>query len=154
MGISDFFVSSRRRHTGCALVTGVQTCALPIWRRCRDGGQRWVRHQRIGRSGWRGGLRGAQERLHRAGDEQRLDDGDGGMNFAEAWTALTVGDTATVSDGLPEPSKPGGLPWRAWRSHNFNGTLVSKDGDHAPRRSEEHTSELQSLMRISYALSC
>src|SRR3546814_12107014 len=28
-----FVVSSRRRHTRCALVTGVQTCALPIWRR-------------------------------------------------------------------------------------------------------------------------
>src|SRR3546814_6892404 len=30
-----FFFSSRRRHTRCALVTGVQTCALPIsvyWR--------------------------------------------------------------------------------------------------------------------------
>src|SRR3546814_7269748 len=26
-----FFVSSRRRHTRCALVTGVQTCALPIF---------------------------------------------------------------------------------------------------------------------------
>src|SRR3546814_21059277 len=25
-----FFFSSRRRHTTCALVTGVQTCALPI----------------------------------------------------------------------------------------------------------------------------
>src|SRR3546814_3062894 len=29
---ADFFIfSSRRRHTRCALVTGVQTCALPIW---------------------------------------------------------------------------------------------------------------------------
>src|SRR3546814_6285268 len=27
-----FFFSSRRRHTRCALVTGVQTCALPICR--------------------------------------------------------------------------------------------------------------------------
>src|SRR3546814_10713675 len=27
---SLFFFSSRRRHTRCALVTGVQTCALPI----------------------------------------------------------------------------------------------------------------------------
>src|SRR3546814_6506472 len=27
-----FFCSSRRRHTRCALVTGVQTCALPIFR--------------------------------------------------------------------------------------------------------------------------
>src|SRR3546814_19407357 len=53
-----FFFSSRRRHTRCALVTGVQTCALPIflgiapriaahqagqigpfeWRPCRWGG--------------------------------------------------------------------------------------------------------------------
>src|SRR3546814_3353002 len=27
----SFFFSSRRRHTRCALVTGVQTCALPIF---------------------------------------------------------------------------------------------------------------------------
>src|SRR3546814_3516507 len=31
-----FFFSSRRRHTRCALVTGVQTCALPIWRHHRQ----------------------------------------------------------------------------------------------------------------------
>src|SRR3546814_6904858 len=34
-----FFFSSRRRHTRCALVTGVQTCALPIyahWLKLRD----------------------------------------------------------------------------------------------------------------------
>src|SRR3546814_5010737 len=30
-----FFFSSRRRHTICALVTGVQTCALPICRLLR-----------------------------------------------------------------------------------------------------------------------
>src|SRR3546814_14868169 len=29
-----FFFSSRRRHTRCALVTGVQTCALPICSCC------------------------------------------------------------------------------------------------------------------------
>src|SRR3546814_19434396 len=28
--LSDFFFSSRRRQTRCTLVTGVQTCALPI----------------------------------------------------------------------------------------------------------------------------
>src|SRR3546814_10283967 len=28
-----FFFSSRRRHTRCALVTGVHTCALPIYHR-------------------------------------------------------------------------------------------------------------------------
>src|SRR3546814_3837365 len=30
---SRLFFSSRRRHTRCALVTGVQTCALPIYMR-------------------------------------------------------------------------------------------------------------------------
>src|SRR3546814_7703853 len=30
--VSFLFCSSRRRHTRCALVTGVQTCALPISR--------------------------------------------------------------------------------------------------------------------------
>src|SRR3546814_7414805 len=30
MCVLSFFFSSRRRHTRCALVTGVQTCALPI----------------------------------------------------------------------------------------------------------------------------
>src|SRR3546814_2592615 len=36
-----FFFSSRRRHTRCALVTGVQTCALPIYadHRAVDGQQ-------------------------------------------------------------------------------------------------------------------
>src|SRR3546814_5021575 len=31
MSFIGFFFSSRRRHTRCALVTGVQTCALPIF---------------------------------------------------------------------------------------------------------------------------
>src|SRR3546814_1125214 len=31
-GVLIVFFSSRRRHTRCALVTGVQTCALPILR--------------------------------------------------------------------------------------------------------------------------
>src|SRR3546814_2292023 len=33
------FFSSRRRHTRCALVTGVQTCALPISERFPLGGR-------------------------------------------------------------------------------------------------------------------
>src|SRR3546814_10028916 len=32
-----YFFSSRRRHTRCALVTGVQTCALPIYRLAVEG---------------------------------------------------------------------------------------------------------------------
>src|SRR3546814_4533187 len=37
-----FFFSSRRRHTRCALVTGVQTCALPILLRTIDGMFCWA----------------------------------------------------------------------------------------------------------------
>src|SRR3546814_8957848 len=32
MYVLCFFFASRRRHTRCALVTGVQTCALPIYK--------------------------------------------------------------------------------------------------------------------------
>src|SRR3546814_10511383 len=35
VGCFFFFFSSRRRHTRCALVTGVQTCALPSALRTR-----------------------------------------------------------------------------------------------------------------------
>src|SRR3546814_12954089 len=42
----SFFFSSRRRHTRCALVTGVQTCALPILR--ADGGERGFRQAVVG----------------------------------------------------------------------------------------------------------
>src|SRR3546814_19338607 len=47
-----FFLSSRRRHTRCALVTGVQTCALPIYgRRRRTAGSSGVVHQAEGARG-------------------------------------------------------------------------------------------------------
>src|SRR3546814_2853047 len=39
-----FFFSSRRRHTRCALVTGVQTCALPISRQDQRGQHRLGQH--------------------------------------------------------------------------------------------------------------
>src|SRR5881409_4097571 len=39
-----FFFSSRRRHTRCETVTGVQTCALPIWSPGRRAAAR--RHRR------------------------------------------------------------------------------------------------------------
>src|SRR3546814_6958473 len=55
-----FFFSSRRRHTRCALVTGVQTCALPIWiSRCD--------RRRCGRSHSRrhSGIAGSRHRLGR-----------------------------------------------------------------------------------------
>src|SRR3546814_4339844 len=44
-----FFFSSRRRHTRCALVTGVQTCALPISDRVGGLVPRLVREVGVGR---------------------------------------------------------------------------------------------------------
>src|SRR3546814_7084075 len=78
---SFFFFSSRRRHTRCALVTGVQTCALPIFddgdagRRCEllaDGADHAALHQHIGgvqRTGGSGGVDGgvADQYILRAG---------------------------------------------------------------------------------------
>src|SRR3546814_6597966 len=58
-----FFFSSRRRHTSCALVTGVQTCALPI---CAGRPRRFfVLHQ------WRQGLASAVSGSSRS-EERRV----------------------------------------------------------------------------------
>src|SRR3546814_1779145 len=48
--------SSRRRHTRCALVTGVQTCALPIYADAADDPAIWAAPpgQSVNRSGMRG----------------------------------------------------------------------------------------------------
>src|SRR3546814_8571661 len=40
------FFSSKRRHTRCALVTGVQTCALPIYKTRRAGLLPFPRHRK------------------------------------------------------------------------------------------------------------
>src|SRR3546814_14464120 len=61
-GLLFFFFSSRRRHTRCALVTGVQTCALPIYHLEGDGDDRQAvalpYHRRQG-TAETGGLEGA-----------------------------------------------------------------------------------------------
>src|SRR3546814_3225214 len=59
------FFTSRRRHTSCALVTGVQTCALPI-----------SVQQHVGALGGEGGRHREADAGSRAGDE-------GGLAFEE-----------------------------------------------------------------------
>src|SRR3546814_6410117 len=62
-----FFFSSRRRHTRCALVTGVQTCALPILRSARTpDGRQPDRHAQPARS------RGAPARGRARSEERRV----------------------------------------------------------------------------------
>src|SRR3546814_6989939 len=48
-----FFFSSRRRHTRCALVTGVQTCALPIFLDRLVDETLKAEGARIGEEGWK-----------------------------------------------------------------------------------------------------
>src|SRR3546814_1646331 len=109
-----FFFSSRRRHTRCALVTGVQTCALPISRvSCRQGAP----YLAEGASG-RGG----------AGELARFPQ-PGGAGTARS------NRQSRASLKISHDRRRSSLPFQA-------------------RRSDEHTSELQSLMRISYAVFC
>src|SRR3546814_9766621 len=57
-----------------------------------------------------------------------------------------------------------GMPWCGWLAallaaltayiRTLGGTVLGSQDFRGPMRSEEHTSELQSLMRISYAVFC
>src|SRR3546814_4848196 len=68
---------------------------------------------------------------------------------------------ATRADDIAAPSKfalAAELPRAIWSitSHAFSREMLAAapKGDGRPVRSDEHTSELQSLMRISYAVFC
>src|SRR3546814_4707107 len=128
-----FFMSSRRRHTRCALVTGVQTCALPI---CLPGASP-AAGPPVG-----GGVRygcacARQSRVPPASERSSNARG-------RSRRPLT-------------PARPGRDQWRSGASYGIGHWFVQADSwvtSCPPERSEEHTSELQSLMRISYAVFC
>src|SRR3546814_6460656 len=111
-----FFFSSRRRHTRCALVTGVQTCALPI------------SHEEDTRPGFE------------TGGQQRA-------VVAEKVAPGEVGALEQIDFGHHE------IADLVTRFLDRLGKAVATERTLATR-SEEHTSELQSLMRISYAVLC
>src|SRR3546814_4462793 len=95
-----FFFSSRRRHTRCALVTGVQTCALPIL-----------------------------------------------LKPALSSGQLKCLGATTYNEYRGIFEKDHALSRRFQKIDVAEPTVEQT-------RSEEHTSELQSLMRISYAVFC
>src|SRR3546814_19827090 len=69
-GFSSFFFSSRRGHSKCALVTGVQTCALPIFFAV---GVDLVAASRVARVDVGLAVEGAGRRIdHRVGRERRF----------------------------------------------------------------------------------
>src|SRR3546814_15396026 len=55
LGVCIFFFSSRRRHTRCALVTGVQTCALPIYASLARAAQRIAQWEAQAARRWQAG---------------------------------------------------------------------------------------------------
>src|SRR3546814_2694271 len=162
-----FFFSSRRRHTRCALVTGVQTCALPIlpWRILQAGP---AGPKRSGGAG----VPGCGQRRQRIGIREECIESvvaDPGMLFARAGEDLgrqPAHAPDVVGDARGEGVVVELVGQRAVELvEPVDVVLVEQariDRQRAPgvalapfaQRSEEHTSELQSLMRISYAVFC
>src|SRR3546814_2021621 len=68
---------------------------------------------------------------------------------------IVNGPISYTPDGNPMVGPAFGLP-NFWLSegHSFGVTAAGGAGWQLANRSEEHTSELQSLMRISYAVFC
>src|SRR3546814_8801568 len=128
MIVSVFFFSNRRLQTRCALATGVQTCALPIFVSYLD---RLILALLV-----------APVRAE--------------FGISDTAIALLVGPVFALFGGLFA------LPM-GWLVDRANRTRLILIGvlcwtaatiATAFARSEEHTSELQSLMRISYAVFC
>src|SRR3546814_2412377 len=133
-----FFFSSRRRHTRCALVTGVQTCALPI----SLAPDELAGHARVlfvvatyGDGEAPDFARTFARKLREAPPD--LD----GLEYA----VLALGDTDYEESFCGFGRE---LDQRLRRA----GARPLFDRIEVDNRSEEHTSELQSLMRISYAV--
>src|SRR3546814_5772975 len=137
-----FFFSSRRRHTRCALVTGVQTCALPICcleQLCDHA----ARHPHLA----------AAEVLDRADRHLGVDDVGAMLNRADIMHADSREQLASDLESAQGIEKDVPLV-RIAQAHRI-GTQEHRSRHAArPVRSEEHTSELQSLMRTSYAVFC
>src|SRR3546814_5997954 len=131
MCLCCFFFSSRIRHTSCALVTGVQTCARPIYVVVdADDVEAHPVEELDGLGADQAGASGDQD-PHRGAGAANEDDMDD-----------DVTDCRPVARGR-RPTAQGGPLGPACQTPRS-----------AHARSEEHTSELPSLMRISYAVIC
>src|SRR3546814_9310405 len=128
-----FCFSSRRRHTICALVTGVQTCALPIFSPA---------------------LQRPLNVTDFATPVQRIDASASGAGSQIVLSTDGPFETMAYQTGrdyIVEIVPRAAAPTRAVGAPQSGAGTVA---DPLEPRSEEHTSELQSLMRISYAVFC
>src|SRR3546814_4421940 len=121
-----FFFSSRRRHTRCALVTGVQTCALPILLVA--------------------GTASLAVAFANAAEAELVIDGG-----ATGAASLTISG-AFAQQGIVTLTSNGSS---GAASLIVTGAPLTNDGPLVVEpRSEEPTSELRSLMPTSYAVFC
>src|SRR3546814_1522005 len=140
-----FLFSSRGRHTRCALGTGVQTCALPICQRDAGGEQ-----GDVAAGGDRAAVDSVGEQVDRQAGVDRVEGDRLSRNLNEtARDRIAEIDRARCRylDIAAGDDRIG--PGREARG--VRGEIIRGFGMF---RSEEHTSELQSLMRISYAVFC
>src|SRR3546814_4715814 len=133
-----FFCSSRRRHTSCALVTGVQTCALPNWTTSSRNPPLSPSPAATAPSGSEGNgfsppSQHSERAVHRFAEQRRV---VAAIVEAHDFEMVDVRAFEQVERGRRLAEGP---------------QARQRDAEH---RSEEHTSELQSLMRISYAVFC
>src|SRR3546814_5452798 len=112
-----FFFASRRRHTRCALLTGVQTCALPIY--------------------IMGVLRPTGRGQHQIAYAPFVD-----LSLDDALAAI-------ADEIIIDRRRAVAMPAQDRRRR-----IAARAAGHRGERSEEHTSELTSLMRTSYAVFC
>src|SRR3546814_2963963 len=141
-----FFFSSRRRHTRCALGTGVQTCALPIWSFSRSDQDHDLFFAVGGADERMRTVEAAMQRLPALRADLRGTRGRAsvrGMAYMEALANARMGLSISRSDTV-----------YLYASDRMSQLLGNGLLTFVSRRSEEHTSELQSLMRISYAVFC
>src|SRR3546814_5319858 len=139
-----FLFSSRRRHTRCALVTGVQTCALPIYAGTPDD-PLVIRIETEAATV----LMYPNPFSSLINIEGEIHGGDATQTSNTSHRVqLKVYDVTggLVLERLPE-RVTGNRFHITWNGRNAGGQSCRP-------RSEEHTSELQSLMRISYAVFC
>src|SRR3546814_3127822 len=139
-----FFFSSTRRHTSCALVTGVQTCALPIWLSCIDSLPRTeARLPRFLLSGL----------VMFAVAGCAAPKAETGPSAPQAVPSAHAATPAASSSATAAGEAPAAQPFPVWLAR-LRTDALGQGISAAVFRSEEHTSELQSLMRISYAVFC
>src|SRR3546814_1226071 len=138
-----FFFSSRRRHTRCALVTGVQTCALPI----SIQGNHTPRQAGIRKDCNTVAVKKTVKKAAKAAKKP-------------AARKPAAKSAASKSSARPAAGKKVAAKKAAPAKAAVKKAAPKKAAPKkaAPKkaapRSEEHTSELQSLMRISYAVFC